>query len=427
MTVTSLDTLGASIRIFYQSHSILRMSKTDVPGTQKNKLDLPVVGMALGTVYVCLLADHQRLRVRAILMFRSSILRRPLLVLINQKASLFAKDDLVVAKSCLPKAKVAVAVSAGHGGQSILVFNVKGGDKMDPIIGGALLGTGAGIIGGIMQRDAQREANYEARVAADKNAALQKEFAQSGIQWRVEDARKAGIAPLAALGASVSQFAPSYVGGAPETGIGDSIASMGQNLGRAYAATTSKEERAMSALMSAEALRNARLKNTLLESQITAINKPDNPPFPSPMDQSGMGQGNMPVDIQKAKITASQPGNPSQEAGAINDYGYVRTPTGYSIIPSKDVKERIEDQLVPELMWSVRNQMIPFLKGHPAPNPKYYPLPEGATEWRWNPIAQEFRPYFPRDNPISDFYEKAGPTWDKYIEGMQQYRRKGGK
>ena len=38
-----------------------------------------------------------------------------------------------------------------------------------------------------------------------------KQFAKRGIQWRVHDAKKAGLHPLAALGAQTTSFSPSFV------------------------------------------------------------------------------------------------------------------------------------------------------------------------------------------------------------------------
>lgn len=89
--------------------------------------------------------------------------------------------------------------------------------------------------------------SYQARLAHDKDIALQreinaenlkyqKEFAQHGISWRVDDARQAGLHPLAALGAQVTSFSPSFVGpGSNEpirrgNGRGDDFARLSQNL-----------------------------------------------------------------------------------------------------------------------------------------------------------------------------------------------------
>jgi hypothetical protein len=46
-----------------------------------------------------------------------------------------------------------------------------------------------------------------------KNYDMQKEFAKHGIQWKVQDAKRAGINPLAALGATTVSGSPIPVGG----------------------------------------------------------------------------------------------------------------------------------------------------------------------------------------------------------------------
>lgn len=72
------------------------------------------------------------------------------------------------------------------------------------------------------------------------NIAAQREFAQHGIRWRVEDAKAAGLHPLYALGGSVTPFAPSVV---PATQAGEGLAQAGQSLGRAVQAVQTKEEK----------------------------------------------------------------------------------------------------------------------------------------------------------------------------------------
>lgn len=51
------------------------------------------------------------------------------------------------------------------------------------------------------------------RSASNRNADLQREFAQHGISWKVADAKRAGVHPLAALGAQTQSASPVYVGG----------------------------------------------------------------------------------------------------------------------------------------------------------------------------------------------------------------------
>lgn len=120
---------------------------------------------------------------------------------------------------------------------------------------GDLINAGASLINGWMNRNDQQR-NAEAQMA------MQKEFAQSGIQWKVNDAKAAGIHPLAALGAQTSSYSPQTIG---ETSFGD----MGQSLGRAAKAAMSKEDRQAEELKSLSVER-ARLDNDLVRSQINA-------------------------------------------------------------------------------------------------------------------------------------------------------------
>jgi len=142
-----------------------------------------------------------------------------------------------------------------------------------PILG-ALIGGATSLIGGAMQSGAQRDAN-NANIAAqeaanEKNYQAQKEFAQQGLRWKVEDAKASGLHPLYALGAPTTSFQASY-GAAmrqPETGIGEGLVQSGQDIGRAVAATQTNQERAYTAAMSSLSLERATLENDLLRTQI---------------------------------------------------------------------------------------------------------------------------------------------------------------
>lgn len=191
---------------------------------------------------------------------------------------------------------------------------------MWPLIG-AGIGAAANLVNGILNRDAQQEANEvnaanqlhmntvnatrEDRIRADDLAvatawrnddrdrfladrnfstALQKEFAQSGIQWRAEDARKAGISPLFALGGGGATYSPSSTvgGGSPPRstftpGIAPrdapaplNLGSMGQDISRAIMATASNSGRSaiFNEAVNEATLQNLTLKNELLSSQI---------------------------------------------------------------------------------------------------------------------------------------------------------------
>lgn len=149
---------------------------------------------------------------------------------------------------------------------------------------GSLLSAGASLLGGFLNRDAQKDANAANAAAAERNIALQREFAQNSIQWKAADAEKAGIHPVFAMGASPTSFSPVTVGAAAETGMGNALAGMGQDISRSVAAYRSPGEK-VSAVMTAQQtasnaldLENKKLNNDLLRARIVQITAPGVPP-----------------------------------------------------------------------------------------------------------------------------------------------------
>lgn len=113
------------------------------------------------------------------------------------------------------------------------------------LIGGGI-NAASSIAGGLINRmfddnDKQWERNYNA----------QKEFAQNSIQWRVQDAEKAGIHPLYAIGGQMPGYTPSSA--FSNDSMGEAIAQAGNAFGNA---------------MGQIGLINARLQNEKLETEI---------------------------------------------------------------------------------------------------------------------------------------------------------------
>lgn len=138
---------------------------------------------------------------------------------------------------------------------------------------GNIIGAGASLIGGLINSNAAEE-------NAQRNIAMQREFAQNGIRWKVEDAKAAGVHPLAALGANTTSFAPISVG---SSSLGSSIAAMGQDVGRAINATSTASERVSATATAAQTLQleNMSLQNQLLRSRIATMNQAGGtPPLP---------------------------------------------------------------------------------------------------------------------------------------------------
>lgn len=110
---------------------------------------------------------------------------------------------------------------------------------------------------------------------ASKQSKLQEKFAKRAIQWKVADAKAAGIHPLYALGAQTTSYSPVSVGD-----VSSGLSNAGQDISRAVEAARSPEDRVNTYQRTVEALTLKRmsLENDLLASKIRTINQPGTPP-----------------------------------------------------------------------------------------------------------------------------------------------------
>lgn len=144
---------------------------------------------------------------------------------------------------------------------------------------GSIISAAGSLIGGVLNSksdrdnndanvDAQLQVNRDnlawAREQQDRNEALQREFAQSGIRWKTEDAKAAGLHPLYAMGAAPTSFSPVAIGAGQSAPVrssshaaGDTFRNMGQDLSRAVALQQTPEEKL-----------NAQLQRELLMANI---------------------------------------------------------------------------------------------------------------------------------------------------------------
>lgn len=154
---------------------------------------------------------------------------------------------------------------------------------MDPITTSALISAGSSILGGLFGSSDNKKAAKAQAEADERNAALQREFAQNAIQWKVADAEKAGIHKLYALGAQTNPGMASYM--SPQLPVsnpmGNAIADAGNGLARAATAgqTTMQrlQERLLETQIDGQEIENAAKRSTMAlkgGAQIT-------PPFPS--------------------------------------------------------------------------------------------------------------------------------------------------
>lgn len=158
---------------------------------------------------------------------------------------------------------------------------------------GSIISGLSNIFGGLLGKssaDANREQieRNNAAVLADKekDRELQREFAQQGVRWKVEDAKAAGLHPLFALGGSTATYSPSAISlgaAAPDMSMARAVSGMGQDVGRAINATRTQSERvdAFTEASQSLTLQRGALENELLASQIAKLKAAQNPPLPS--------------------------------------------------------------------------------------------------------------------------------------------------
>lgn len=178
--------------------------------------------------------------------------------------------------------------------------------------------------------------SYSNEKAAERNEAFQREMAQNGLSWRVADAKRAGINPLVALGASTYNASPTHVG----TDYGDlGLGAAGQSISRAMSSKMTKEQREMHEL-------NKKLLEVKIEGQSIDNNNARNigtgPPLPTP-DYTGSAQDVVkngvqvkPAEVITAKQRGVQAGNHALYTDAIDDNGYLWR------VPSQDFADVLE-------------------------------------------------------------------------------------
>lgn len=176
----------------------------------------------------------------------------------------------------------------------------------------ALIAAGATIAGGLMSNSAQKKQNQANEAAAIREENLQREFAQSGIQWKVKDAEAAGVHPLFALGANTTSYQPTSVGGGASNF--DFVGQAGQNIGRAIDATRSTPASALALQLGKIQIEGAQLDNDLKRTQLASAiqtNMPAHPGLPGLFTRHSVpGQGDsgsMDATLSPAQHMLRQP------------------------------------------------------------------------------------------------------------------------
>lgn len=172
-------------------------------------------------------------------------------------------------------------------------------------IAGSLISGGFGLAGGAINASASKS-------AAREQARLQREFAQNGIQWRVADAKKAGIHPLYALGANTATYTPVSQ---DSSGLGNAVADAGAYLGKAVDGAIDKDTRRE--LEQQNLLYTQLMREGQLEEQRQRVR--------------GLMLQNDEQEFQNARLASSVSGNPVRPvARTLGDPDHIYDVVGYS-------------------------------------------------------------------------------------------------
>lgn len=256
---------------------------------------------------------------------------------------------------------------------------------------------------------AQSQFNEQAR-QAQLDRDMQREFAQNGVQWRVADAQKAGLHPLAALGMQGASSSPiSISGDVPGGSVPNNIPmqapppqqnalqGMGQDLSRAMSAVANAWERDQSVKQAQQlqSLENQSLQNKLLATQIAKTTGASvGPPMPMSGGKNAVeGQGNTKlIKWEPAEVTRVDPTTKHMESGVNPEVRYFNSPFGTVMGPADKFKESIEDSFLDELAHNIRTR-VPAMLGSKAYAPKEAPGP--GKEWSFNPLTQTWNAIHP--------------------------------
>lgn len=247
--------------------------------------------------------------------------------------------------------------------------------------------------------------DYQQRLQMD----TQREFAQNGIRWRVEDAKAAGLHPLAAIGATGPSYSPVITAGGSSLGdrlggVRDSLTQMGQNTKRAEVATMTPYEKEMEQL----ALERARLQNNLLEGQIqnewaALMGSPPTPTMPAAiapaprLTRLASGAKSGPpgqVSAVPSQSISAVPGDSGLEAAGtpgFKDFGV--SPNVRIELPNQQLSESLEGMgvaghLLGPVLSAIRQGDL-FFSGKDKPSAKL--LPSGYR-WEWSVTRQGWFP-----------------------------------
>lgn len=256
----------------------------------------------------------------------------------------------------------------------------------------AAIQAGASLLGGKKSADAQES-------MAQSNIAYQKEFAKHGIQWRVADAKAAGINPLAALGVNPVQFNPVYIPGNDR-----GFESAGQAIGNALQRSMDRDQilaNKVGILKGLLDVENQELVNYALRKDIEGGSDVDERGVLKGTPQATVTTKIKGVNYSDRNITKKQSGGIEAGISALENYS--QDSRGYLWLkPTQENQEMLESSWFDQAKYILyRSKMAAEAVDHWV----FHKTAAAETHRKWlrsiRPIAPEGYEY--RFNPTSGF------------------------
>lgn len=220
------------------------------------------------------------------------------------------------------------------------------------------------------------------------NAKKQEEFAKNSITWKAEDAERAGISKIFAMGAPTHSFSPVSTGDFSD--LGKSIDNkMGQNT--AGATTTSQPGRAvgLAGELARAQLDGVKIDNDIKRAELASKVAISSQPGVGRIDDANTtipGQGDAAVKL-KREIAPRSLNAPNRSYGVSPEVDAYRTSHGYSMEVPQELGEAQESQPLSAAQWFIRNKIMPSFDTARRTFP--YPAPPGSY-WSFNPVFGEY-------------------------------------
>lgn len=223
---------------------------------------------------------------------------------------------------------------------------------------GGFSGVASGI-GGVASGIGNYLSNKQAMAFSKEQFEWQKNLALNQLQWRVADAKKAGLHPMAALGIGASSFSPVGVSQSPYdfSWIGD----MGQNADYAAAKAKDKQDQDTAVNLSR---RNVELQNQNLELQNQGLQQDNdfrqwqyNAAMSGGVQQALKSPANASVNGVNPSVIPGQddsipPGKGNVPSGdPMYQFMETSTPGVFTLQPGNDWSQVFEDKGFPFEQW----------------------------------------------------------------------------